>query len=939
MAYDIGPKIGMDGEAEFRKQLSNINTSLKTLDTELKKVASEFQDNAESQDALISKNKVLAKTLDAEKKKIDEVKKALEAAKENYGENSTQAQKWQQVLNRSETTLNNLEVEIRKNDQALEEMASGMRDAATGAKILDGSLDGIDDSKLSKTANAAENLSDKLSGVSKTAAGVGAAMLGTVPATQELRRDLSFLEENSKRTGNSMLSAEKAFKIFNSTSGETDSAIEGVSNLLQAGFTESNLEKAVMGLAGAATRFPDTLKIEGLADGLQETLATGKAIGPFAELLDRLGIGAANFDKELAKCNTSAEKQNLVLETLAKAGLMDSYKGWVKSNKELVDYENQVLDAQMALGDFAKTAAPVVTNIAKAGTKLIEAFNDAPKPIKATAGGLVAITAAAAPTISIVGKTASVIDLLNNKESSLGKTKTTLASASSKLFGILKAHPYALVAAGAVGMATAIYKGIESINAETNTAQKAIQTRNGLITSTQAENNELELNYQRLTQLAEVENKTAGQKQLMQQYVDRLNGSVEGLNLTYDTEKDKLNQTTDAIYKKIQAEKQEALQAAYRKQSQKALEDYAATQVKIADKQVELALAEEKYQEIAKKGSSITYQETQEKAKLSNEITKLKKDINDLSTASNLYSQEAQKATNQAALQSDSWKKLETDAKAAGIAIPNNLITGIQQGRYKIPTTIDELNALISFQKAADKAGPKGKEIVNKLSSQIAAGEISVSEATKKLTKATTNRLDEGAQSAKNKGSQTGTNYAAGIRGQESNAMSAGKQLGRSGKSGVSSVSFRPSGKNAGQGYAFGIKDAIGAAATAARALARQALKAAKKESKVRSPSVKWRKELGRQAGAGYVLGIKDMIPKAKRAGADLTNAGLFGAASNKKIDASLFNAEKITAVAQAQFTAGLDYKKLAEMMGTNGIYLEGRLVGRAMKEAGVVIG
>ena len=38
MAYDIGPKIGMDGEAEFRKQLSNINTSLKTLDTELKKV-------------------------------------------------------------------------------------------------------------------------------------------------------------------------------------------------------------------------------------------------------------------------------------------------------------------------------------------------------------------------------------------------------------------------------------------------------------------------------------------------------------------------------------------------------------------------------------------------------------------------------------------------------------------------------------------------------------------------------------------------------------------------------------------------------------------------------------------------------------------------------------------------------------------------------------
>ena len=35
MAYDIGPKIGIDGESEFRKQLNSINTSLRTLKTEL----------------------------------------------------------------------------------------------------------------------------------------------------------------------------------------------------------------------------------------------------------------------------------------------------------------------------------------------------------------------------------------------------------------------------------------------------------------------------------------------------------------------------------------------------------------------------------------------------------------------------------------------------------------------------------------------------------------------------------------------------------------------------------------------------------------------------------------------------------------------------------------------------------------------------------------
>lgn len=66
-------------------------------------------------------------------------------------------------------------------------------------------------------------------------------------------------------------------------SGETDSSVEAVSNLLQAGFTESNLQKAVEGLANAATTFPDTIKIESLADSLQETIATGEATGQFAE--------------------------------------------------------------------------------------------------------------------------------------------------------------------------------------------------------------------------------------------------------------------------------------------------------------------------------------------------------------------------------------------------------------------------------------------------------------------------------------------------------------------------------------------------------------------------------------------------------------------------------------------------------------------------------
>lgn len=57
MAIDIGPKIGLDGEKEFRTQLNQVNTAIKTLSTEMKKVSSEFQENENSQEALRQKMK------------------------------------------------------------------------------------------------------------------------------------------------------------------------------------------------------------------------------------------------------------------------------------------------------------------------------------------------------------------------------------------------------------------------------------------------------------------------------------------------------------------------------------------------------------------------------------------------------------------------------------------------------------------------------------------------------------------------------------------------------------------------------------------------------------------------------------------------------------------------------------------------------------------
>ena len=74
-SYTIGPKIGLDGEKEFRKQLNSINENLRTLESELKKTASEFDGNADSEEALVKQNAILNKEIDQQEKKIEEVKK------------------------------------------------------------------------------------------------------------------------------------------------------------------------------------------------------------------------------------------------------------------------------------------------------------------------------------------------------------------------------------------------------------------------------------------------------------------------------------------------------------------------------------------------------------------------------------------------------------------------------------------------------------------------------------------------------------------------------------------------------------------------------------------------------------------------------------------------------------------------------------------------
>lgn len=109
MAVNIGPRIGIDGEAEYRKQLNNIIQQAKTLDSEMRAVTSSFDKNTSAQEKNKKTGEVLQKQIAVQERRIDELRKGLAAAADKYGETATETLKWREALNDATTSLNRMQ--------------------------------------------------------------------------------------------------------------------------------------------------------------------------------------------------------------------------------------------------------------------------------------------------------------------------------------------------------------------------------------------------------------------------------------------------------------------------------------------------------------------------------------------------------------------------------------------------------------------------------------------------------------------------------------------------------------------------------------------------------------------------------------------------------------------------------------------------------------
>ena len=416
---DAALQRGKDYAAKYeplKAQLDQVTASLRGM-----------ENNAASMEEKFSKGKISTQAYENFNRKLEETRKNqedLQKAIRNLGKEFA------------------ARLDMSQYDALQRELADTAREAEGLEEAAKQSADGLDE-----LSSAAKDASDKAGKVSElfapvtTAVGaLAGAAIATVPATEDLRSGLSRLEESARSSGAGLENAKGAFETFYQVAGQTDSAIEATANLLQAGLTENRLQAAVEGLAGAVIQFPDTLNIESLADSLQETLATGSATGQFAELLDRLGIGAENFNENLAQCTDQAQKQDLALSALAQGGLMESYDSWLENNQALADNRQATLDLQTEMANLAETIQPLMTTILEIAQGLLEWFNNLDDGTKKAVVSLAFLAAGISPVADAVSGVLKVlpkfVDLLGNvdlKSAAIAFTFTLLAGLAYEL--------------------------------------------------------------------------------------------------------------------------------------------------------------------------------------------------------------------------------------------------------------------------------------------------------------------------------------------------------------------------------------------------------------------------------------------------------------------------------------------------------------------------
>lgn len=189
-------------------------------------------------------------------------------------------------------------------------------------------------------------------------AGAATALLALSSSTKEYRINQSKLNSAFEAAGSSAGTAKGVYEGLFRVLGDDDVAVEAANHLAKLTTNQQDLSQWTKICEGIYATFGDSLPIEGLTEAANETARVAKVTGPLADALNWAGVSEDEFNAKLEKCNSTAEREALIRETLT--GLYDEAAGNYEKNAESILAQNEAqakLNENMA--KIGETMAPI----------------------------------------------------------------------------------------------------------------------------------------------------------------------------------------------------------------------------------------------------------------------------------------------------------------------------------------------------------------------------------------------------------------------------------------------------------------------------------------------------------------------------------------------------------------------------------------------------
>lgn len=167
----ITTRLAVDGEREFKKAMSEVNTTMRTLKSELELVDAQFKGQANTMEALRKKQEILKAQYDQQRESVKALEKAVKDSTEAHVKQGGSVDALDKRTLDLTRQLNRAKVaEIEMND-ALEKNAKYLKEAEESADGCAKSIDGFGKA-VKETADETDGATDGLSEFSNTLAGL-----------------------------------------------------------------------------------------------------------------------------------------------------------------------------------------------------------------------------------------------------------------------------------------------------------------------------------------------------------------------------------------------------------------------------------------------------------------------------------------------------------------------------------------------------------------------------------------------------------------------------------------------------------------------------------------------------------------------------------------------------------------------------------------------